>query len=88
MMAHRPYQRNDPVAYLDKGQEVNGTIVKGRQCFYPQSTVTKYGNGSLGPIAYGYKIRGPIIQADGSFYMVRGEVAHGIKFVDERDVLP
>lgn len=32
--------------------------------FYPDSTVTKYGNGSMGRTAWGYKVRMPILNKD------------------------
>lgn len=84
----KPVRRNDPVAYLHPlAGVVEGTIVEGPAWHWPNSTVTKYGGGTMGQAVWGYKVRGPIVQADGSFYRVRGEIAPGIGFVPAADLI-
>jgi len=60
------FERNQAVNVTIFDIELEGTIAEtgpmGRPMpFYPDSTVTKYGNGSNGRTAWGYKVRCPIV---------------------------
>jgi len=76
------------VSYTKNGVTVHANIRSALETFYPQSTLNKYGNGSSGPAVRGYKVRGPIVQANGLLYMCRGEVAMGLGYVAADELSP
>lgn len=76
------FQPGQKVHYIQNGVACEGSIVDGTETvFYPDSTVTKYGNGSRGRAVRGYRVRGPIVSKDGQIYKVRGQMAPGIGYI-------
>lgn len=69
-MANTTFERNQAVRVTTpQGIVLDGTISEtgpmGRPMpFYPDSTVTKYGNGTMGRTAWGYKVRMPILNKE------------------------
>jgi len=75
------------VRFTKNGTTVEGTTLENLSVFYPDSTVTKYGNGTMGRAVRGYRVRSPIVQQDGSLYTVRGRVVDGIGYVAADDLM-
>lgn len=80
------FQNNDKVKIARKGQMLDGTIASGRTWadLDPSYCDSQEVNHKAGRMGWGYKVRAPIVRADGSLYMVRGEVAMGLSYVDEK----
>lgn len=78
------FTRNQAVIVSTNGITVEGTIADGKLSpFYPDSTVTKYGNGSSGRTAWGYQVRSPIVREDGTLYTDRnGRPLMGLGYVE------
>ena len=75
------------VRYSRHGVEVEGMILSGPEWFYPDSTVNKYGQGSMGQAVRSYRVRGPIVFANGSIYTLpNGGDAPGIYYVPCNEV--
>jgi hypothetical protein len=79
------FQRNDKVLVTLHGVTVEGTIngprrwvqVGGHSPSKHQVVNTSVWN-------WGYEVRRPIVNPDGTLYMVRGQVAMGLGNMDER----
>ena len=87
------FTRNQRVKILTPAGLVDGTISEtgpmGRPMpFYPDSTVTKYGGGTTGRCAWGYKVRSPIINKDTLQPYVdgHGRPMMGIAYVESKNI--
>jgi hypothetical protein len=81
------FYHGQKVCYTQRGVAVEGSIVDGPAWFYPNSTVTKYGGGSLGQAEWGYRVRGPIVLPNGTIYSDRdGRMLPGIGYIPAHDL--
>lgn len=70
-----------------QARETNGELMSGLEwgCV-AGSPPSKHQVTGTAVYDWGYRVRSPILNADGSFYRVRGQIAFGIGFVSEKKV--
>jgi len=80
------FQKNDTVKVTKNGVTLDGRIGSKRTwCdLEPSYCDSQEINFKAGRMGWGYQVHMPIVKADGTFYMTRGQPAMGLSYVDEK----
>ena len=78
------------VKFTKNGVEIEGRIGSDRTWadLEPSYCDSQEVNFRAGRMGWGYRVHAPIVLKDGTLYMVRGKVALGLSYVDEKILQP